>query len=320
MRGTSLSTLATSLLLAGFMFSGSAATTNAPDFKEIYDIIRTHVPQITDASLNQSAVSGLLGQFTGRVTLLGDSVVPPTNSPEEKATVLDHAVLYLRVSRLTDPLASVLANQLRAPGASGAGSNQLVGTVLDLRFSTGDAYGAVKEAVALLVPAKGPLIVLINRATAGAAELLAAELHDSGALLMGSATAGLAMTTQDFTLASGQRLRVATAPIQWHGSDLGSLTPDISVKVGLDEERNWQMNPYAPAPVAESGASNPLSQLLDHTSEADLVRQKRKDGDGDKNPEPPVKTEPARPVLRDPALARAVDLAEGLAALRLSHP
>ncbi len=312
--------MATSFLLVVFIFSGSAATTTPPDFKEIYEIVRTHVPQITDASLNQSAVTGLLGQFTGRVTLLGDSIVAPTNSPEEKATVLDHAVLYLRVSRLTDTLASVLASQLRAPGASGAVSNQLVGTVLDLRFSSGDAYAAVQDAVALLSPAKGPVIVLINRATAGAAELMAAELHDSGALLMGSATAGLAMTTQDFTLANGQRLRVATAPIQWRGSALGPLAPDIAVKVGLDEERNWQNNPYAPAPVADTGASNPLSQLLDHTSEADLVRQKRKDGDGDKNPEPPAKPEPARPVLRDPTLARAVDLAEGLAALRLSHP
>jgi hypothetical protein len=54
---------------------------------------------------------------------------------------------------------------------------------------------------------------------------------------------------------------------------------------------------------------------IDHTSEADLVREKIKDGDEDENTAP-VRVAPAKPVIRDPALARAVDFLKALAVLQ----
>ena len=322
LRGNLLLTTAASWLLAGSLLAEST-TNSAPEFKEVYDLLRAHLPGATDASLNQAAVTGLLSQFNGRAALIGAPMAATTNEVADKSMILDHAVIYLHVSRLTDTLANVLADQLRTASLSGTATNKPVGTILDLRFAAGDAYGAVKDAAGLLAPGKSPLIILVNGATMGAAELLAAELHDAGALLLGNPTAGLALSTEDFALTNGLRLRVATTPIQWHGAALAPLQPDIIIPVSLDAERGFLANPYGPAlptgEAAENGTNN-LAPLLDHTSEADLVRQKRKDGDGDENPEPPAKTEVAPPVLRDPVLARAVDLVEGLAVVRVSHP
>jgi hypothetical protein len=323
MRGKLLLTTAASWLLAGSLLADSATTNSPPDFQEVYHLLLAHLPGATDANLNQAAVAGLLSEFPGRAALVGDNVPPATNDLPDTATVLDHSVLYLHVGRLTDSLPNVLAEQLRTAIIAVPATNKPAGTILDLRFSSGDAYGAVKDAAALLAPAKSPLIILINSATLGSAELLAAELRDAGALLLGSPTAGLALMTEDFPLANGQRLRVATTPIQWHGAELTRLQPDIPILAGLAAERSYLANPYGPPipPVdASEAGTNSLTALLDHTSEADLVRQKRKDGDGDENPEPPVKAEPAQPVLRDPVLARAVDLVEGLAVVRVSHP
>jgi len=317
LRGNIIWTTLTSLILAGGILAAPAASTNAPDFKEVYGLLLAHLPGATDESLNQTAVAGLLSQLNGRAELISKAAAPATNALPVRAAILNQSVAYLRVSQVTDDLAVRIgvADQLLSA------SNKLIGTVLDLRFAAGDATGTVKASADLLAAPKTPVIVLINGATSGAAEVLAAELRDTGALLIGNPTAGLAMTMTDFPLANGQHLRVATTPIQWHGADLAALQPDILVKTGLDEDRDFMERPYGLASqTGNDGDTNGLAQLLDHTSEADLVRQKRKDGNGNENPEPPAKTESVQPVLRDPALARAVDLVEGLAVVRVSHP
>ncbi|MGD0746105.1 MAG: hypothetical protein ABSA45_13210, partial [Verrucomicrobiota bacterium] len=104
-------------------------------------------------------------------------------------------------------------------------------------------------------------------------------------------------------------------------------------------------NPYA-APATNEIAALPgvISFLpwVDHTSEADLVRQQQqnmtridlinppspfgparsqihKNGDDNNNDDdsvPPSAVRPQKPVIRDPVLARAVDLIKGLAILR----
>jgi hypothetical protein len=56
---------------------------------------------------------------------------------------------------------------------------------------------------------------------------------------------------------------------------------------------------------------------VDHTSEADLVRAKVKDGSQDEDSKTfRARPEPPRPFIRDPVLARAVDLIEALAIVR----
>jgi hypothetical protein len=83
--------------------------------------------------------------------------------------------------------------------------------------------------------------------------------------------------------------------------------------------------------------------FVDRISEADLVREKKKDGklvnfppppgparsptrknsddsNNDEDSVPSRAAEPQRPVLRDPVLARAVDLVKGLAVMHGSRP
>lgn len=317
LRRTILWAAVTGLLLAGVLPAGRAEGTNAPDFQEVYGLLRAHLPGATEAGLNEAAVNGLLAQLQGRASLAAGSAPPASPDPQVQTKVLEQTVAYLRVSRVGDDL----AGQFSAAAQAWTATNPPTGTVVDLRFTPGDAYATVGEAVNRLMSNKSPLLVLVNGETSGAAEVLAAKLRAAGALLIGNPTAGLAMTTEDFPLANGQRLRVATTPIKLNGVAMAALTPDILVPAGLAEERAWLENPYGPAASAGGTArtgTNSFIPLLDHTTEADLVRQRRKDGDRPTavNPEPPARTEEAAPVLRDAVLARALDLARALAVLK----
>ncbi len=82
-------------------------------------------------------------------------------------------------------------------------------------------------------------------------------------------------------------------------------------------------------PAAGAG-TNDILDYIDHTTEADLVREKIKDGDQEGDFVSPLVTAPQGPLspnetgpqggfIRDPVLARGVDFIRGLAALRLSH-
>ena len=64
--------------------------------------------------------------------------------------------------------------------------------------------------------------------------------------------------------------------------------------------------------------SNNLLAIVDHTSEAELVRKRVKDGDEGGEITTP-RAEPLQPVIADPALARALDLLKALAVLHKSR-
>ena len=83
------------------------------------------------------------------------------------------------------------------------------------------------------------------------------------------------------------------------------MEPDIAVVVNIADEKKFLENPYA-APSAggtnASAATNGnLATFIDHMSEADLVREKIKDGDEDEDSLPAAtKTEPQKPYIHDP--------------------
>jgi hypothetical protein len=210
-----------------------------------------------------------------------------------RAAVLENDVLYLRASHV----GTNLAEEIRSAQGALAATNKIIGAVLDLRFADGDDSEAAKAAADLFAAKKLPLAVLTDGETRNAAAQLAELLRTARAgLIFGSATSGTK----------------SSAPIQ----------PDIAVKVSPEEERVFMENPYA-APVSNETnspvATNNLLPFVDNTSEADLVRAKIKDGDVDGNPPPPLKAEPPKPFIRDPVLARAVDLIKGLAIVRAPH-
>jgi hypothetical protein len=310
----------------------------APDFKEVYELLRTNFPGATAEDLNRAAVEGLLSRFPGKVSLVGGAA---DGSALSKSAVIESNVAYLRIGRV----AANLADELGAAYRVLAGTNKIAGVVLDLRFADGSDDTAALAAAKLFAAKKiiaGPLAVLVNGETRGAAEALAAALHQAGAgLIIGSPTAGKATAFREFPLSNGEWLRVAATPVASGGSVISRVQPDIAVTFTAGDERVFFDNPYQ-ALAAGNANSSPGTNFLpyvDHTSEADLVRQRQKDGklikapfsheelmreqggggDGDEESVPARAAEPQKPVIRDPVLARAVDLIKGLAIVRESH-
>jgi len=198
------------------------------------------------------------------------------DEPTLKVSVLDNAVLCLRASRVPENV----TEQIRAASVP----RHLTGTVLDLRF----ADDAATNAADYFIHRKSPLVILVNGQTRGPAAALAAQLRASApAVLIGST------------------------------NSLDNLSPDIIVAVSADDEKKFQDDPFfktASGPFDRMSATNLLG-FVDHTSEAELVRKHVKDGEFEGDTSLP-RAEPPQPIVRDPALARAVDLLKALAALQ----
>jgi hypothetical protein len=175
---------------------------------------------------------------------------------------------------------------------------------------------------------KAPAAVLVNRDTSGAAEALAAILRETGVgLILGSKTAGGAMIAKEFPLKDGQRLRIATVPVKLgDGSPMSAqgVKPDIEVAVTAEEERAYMEDAYAVLPrtnlasgifASVEGTNRPVRRP--RISEADLVRERREGTNLNLENFTAVRDrEPEKPLIRDPVLARAVDLLKGLAVVR----
>ena len=203
------------------------------------------------------------------------------NASLAKSAVLEGNVAYLQVGQV----GKNLADEIRAAQSALAVSNTIAGTVLDLRFADGDDLDSAKAAVDWFASKKLPLAILVNGGTRDAAETLASALRSARLGLIFGGT---------------------TAPVE----------PDIVVAIGPEDERVLMQNPYAALAANETNspaATNNLLPFVDHTSEADLVRAKVKDGDGIEPVPAERVAEPQKPFIRDPVLARAVDLIKGLA-------
>jgi hypothetical protein len=204
-----------------------------------------------------------------------------------KSAILENDVAYFRVGEV----GKNLAGEIQSAQSTLALTNKIAGTVLDLRFADGGDSAAARSVADLFAAKKLPLAILVNGETRGAAMTLAADLREAHDGLI-------------------------------FGSTATELKPDIAVSVKTADEKMYFENPYA-APVQSetnsNAATNDFSPFIDHTSEADLVRAKIKDGDEDDNLVPERPTEPQKPFIHDPVLARAVDLIRALAIVRKSH-
>lgn len=328
----------------------AADTAATPDFKEVQQIVREHLAGATDETVNRAAVEGLLAALKGRVTMVTNTEGATKNVLPlvSRHSVFDGSVGYVRIEHVEAGLAEAVAAEVREMGVS----NKLSGLVLDLRFVDGDDYAAatstvdlfLKSEVPLLNAGKGlvssrektnairmPVVALVNGETGAAAEAVAAMLRQTGAgLLIGGRTAGRAGVTTDFKLSSGQTVRVVTAPIQLGDAKpipATGLIPDIEVAVKAEDEKDFYADSFSGATnvANQNGSSrNPSTNTTAaarsakriRVTEADLVREKRGDGDFETVTNARVKSEVEVPVIQDPALARAVDLLKGLAVVR----
>ena len=349
--GCNLFAVVLAVLLVGVP-AARAAAAEPPDFKEVYDLVRTHLKGMSEAELNRAAVQGLLEQLGPKVSLVGESVEASIGSESllSKSTAFEEAFGYLRIGRVGSGLAKEVATAYKVL----SGTNQLKGLVLDLRFAGGQDYSAAGEMADLFLSTEQPLLdwgtgsvrskaktdavrlpiaILVNRKTEAASEALAAVLRETGAgLVLGAKTAGRAMIAQEFPLQNGQRLRIATAGIKLGSGEVLSahgVKPDIEVAVSVEDEKAYLADPFkelqvtnllasATAPGTNDPANGTNRPPRRRVTEADLVRERREGASRE-----PVLTganakagEPETPAVRDPALARALDLLKGLAVVR----
>jgi hypothetical protein len=345
--------LATALLAGFSSIANLRAETaaQAPDFKEVYDLVAAHLSGMSQADLNRTSVQALVSALSPRVSLAGgqDAAAGAGAQPVSKASLFDDQVAYLRIGRVSGGL----ADALREAYQKLTGTNKLNGLVLDLRYAGGDEYAAAAGAADLFVKKERPLLdwgngvarskekpatltapvaVLMNRQTTGAAEALAAVLRDAGAgLLVGARTAGQAMVAEEYPLRDGQRLRIATGPVRLgDGTALSpeGVKPDITVEVNPQEERAYYGDPFKELPKTNLLAATTISVTnpangTNRTrrarfNEAELVRERKEGADLDLET-PGSETDTGKTVVRDPALARALDVLKGLAVVRQSR-
>ncbi len=335
------SAVTTGLALMGVMAWGGFAR-ELPTLSEVREILRKEVKDISEAELESVATQALLDRVQGRLLEAGETVNEELDAPAvAEKRLMDPGCLYVRVGRVSLGLAPQLAAVLRDTNLV-TGSR---GLVLDLRFAGGVDYAAAANAADLLVSDESPLldwgegavksvtdvdgwtlpvVVLVNRETRGAAEALAAVLRSQNVgLVIGNPTAGTAAVFREVPLADGRRLRLATARIRTgDGAVLGreGVQPDIAVRVTVEQERAYLADPYT---LIQNSNAQPTgtNQLMSsvtvrrRVTEADLVRQRRSATEGLALPDA-VGAKVQAPVIRDPALGRALDLLKGLAVLR----
>jgi hypothetical protein len=321
----------------------------APDYKEVYDLIRDHLAGVNDADLNSKAVQALLTAVGPKVSLVADDSA--SNGAGGKALISKSALFegqvgYFRIQRVAEGLAAALRESFEKV----SNTNKLTGIVLDLRYTGGDDYAAAADTAELFLKKERPLLdwgkgmvrskekadaitlpiaVLVNRQTGAAAEALAAILRDTGAaLILGGQTAGQAAIAQEYPLKSGGRLRIATAPIQvGDGSALpmGGIQPDIVVEVSPQDERAYYADAFKELPSAAlTGGSPGQGNGTNRTrrtrfNEAELVRERRDGFNPDADSASSNEQAGEKPVVHDPALARALDVLKGLAVVRHSR-
>jgi hypothetical protein len=322
----------------------ASAETSAPlEYNEVREVIRAQLPGVTDAELDRGALEGLLHSVRGKVTVVesktNDVILTGVIT---KTTSLVEGIGYLRVATVSEGLAASVTASVAAISAT----NKLTGLILDLRFTAGDDYSAAAATADLFLSEERPLLdsgqsvikstaktnalslpvtLLVNAETVGAAEALAEVMRDTGTgLILGNTTRGAAMTSREFTLKSGSKLRIADAPVKLgNGSIIAEkgVTPDILVVVAEADERAYMDDPFA-TPGRSLTTTNLTATTTNRAprrarlTEADLVRARREGVRLDEDLMPQREPESEKALIRDPALARAVDLLKGLAVVR----
>lgn len=331
------------------MALGADAQSQGAEFKEVYGLIKDHLEGVTDAELNRAAVQGLVSALGPRVSLVGnETTTDSSKSLVSKTNLFEGGLAYVRIAKVSEGLGKAVGDACRGV----LGTNKLNGVVLDMRFAGGDEYEAVPNAAELFVKSDQPLLdwgkgvvhssgkgdtlgvpatVLLNHQTTGAAEALAAVLRETGAgLLLGSKTAGQAMVAREFPLSDGEKLRIASAPVRLaDGSALSSqgVKPDIEVNVSPQDEKAYFGDPFKDLRRTNLVAAGSLSSInaaagtnrvrRARFNEAELVRQRREGFDPDL--EATTDDDIEHPTVRDPVLARALDVLKGLAVVRQSR-
>jgi carboxyl-terminal processing protease len=275
----------------------------------------------------------LLNQLRSQGLLLTNGGVNASLPALAGARTFEASFACLRLARVEAGTAAEFKKALDELSAK----DKLKGLVVDLRFADGHDYPAAAELADLFLTKAQTLfklgdgtyrsrekasaislrcVVLINRRTSTAAEALAGALREAGsALLIGDRTAGRAKDWRSFTLSDGSRVMLAGDTVKLgSGNEIttNGVAPDIVVPIELEEEQRYLADPYyRPDRGVATRAPRP------RVNEAALVRERNNGGlvSGEESPLDSAEAAQA-PVIRDPVLARALDLLKGLAVVR----
>ena len=351
-----MSRFATIAIIFGLFAGGNLSLravpeTSAPQFREVFDLLRTNLAGVNENELNRAAVEGLIERLSPKVSLVEKKEeAGSVSSGVVKSSVFENAFGYVRLGQISPGADRQLMEVYRKM----ASTNRITGLIVDLRYSKGDDYAAAVSLADLFFSKSEPLIdwgegmkkstvktnaleipvaLLVNRKTSGAAEAFAAILREGQlGVIIGSDTAGNASISKEFVLTSGQKIRVATTPVTLTAErkvfPTGGLKPDIAVEVNPDEELAWMEDSYKVVAKANSragtsvGGTNDVAGLTTsrprrRLNEAELVRMLREGI----NPEVELgsgakEIEKAKGIVGDPVLARALDLLKGLATVQ----
>jgi len=277
------------------LVQGAEETDSLPQLPEIIEVIRKHLPQITQEDLDRAALQGILTEFQSQLEIVATQAVSTTDV-EETPSALTH-FYESSVGYLAAPVIDTMAFDSIQQGYTQLDSEHILqGFILDLRHVSGSHYKALTqiagmftsksiplldwgEGIQLASPqstiVKTPLVALIDETTQGAGEALAAIIRSAKlGLLVGRKTSGEVHSYENVPLKSGQTLKLATGQIRLaNGEELGSngIEPDIFVSP------NDTRPPAAPEtdsqsdPVADE-AENTLSTLAIPQDDAILTR------------------------------------------------
>jgi len=146
-----------SIAFGAFAQQPEASPLQAPDFREVYDLVREHLPGFSETDLNRTAVQALVASLSPKVSLLPAGT--NSNSGEEsplvtRAILFEGNIGYLRIARVRETLPKAVQDAV----TQAAGTNELNGLVLDLRFATGDSYSAAAATADLFVKTERSLL------------------------------------------------------------------------------------------------------------------------------------------------------------------
>lgn len=320
------------LRLLPVLIALTVRASDPPRFGEVVDLVRSNLAGISEVELNDAVVNGLLEQLQPRVFLpyehpcrhghLGGPARP--RQPYERVRV------GLRL-----PAGGPGRRRPRGGGAGGLG-RRLCHELLEEAWSwtsgspgggfpCGGTGGGWTSSSAKPSPCwtggrpggrhrqdqcgEPPPRGRREPQTRSAAEALAAAIQETrSGLVIGRPTAGEAAIFREIPLSTGQRLRVAVAPVKagrWRPDRAPTgLAPDITITAPAADERKHFDDPYRASPG--SGARTNASRLP-RLTEADLVRLHREGIDAAaarlRRPEAQ-----SAPQVTDPALLRALDL------------
>ncbi|TWT88642.1 putative CtpA-like serine protease [Pseudobythopirellula maris] len=224
------------------------------------------------------------------------------------------------------------------------GEPEISGVVLDLRHNAGGAIDAAVGVCELLLEngapivttrgrdrqvedayaARGdgpftdlPIVVLIDRNTASASEIVAASLQDNGrARVVGERSYGKGTVQRLLSLESGRSLLKLTSASYWRPSGV-----NIHRAVGQGEDEPWGVKPDAEGAIEQTPeemiAWFEWRQRRDLIAEAEPAEQATQEAtqeaaleEDEETPQEQAsdQTESPASLARDPALARAVEL------------